>query len=355
MAGNGVPEVGLVSPLPPQVGGVASFASWLLEHERLVGCRYRTFDLRRPLDAEVGGRWRLDAAVRQFGVLGSFLRWLPRAPRVVHYCVALTASGLPRDLLFVALLRVARRRTVAHVHGPALGPERAAAKRALLRALGRLSTAHVTVAPLDGWAFLPNPLRFAPTPRSARSSPSPLRLLAVGGVGPLKGSDTLVDAVAFARGQGTHAELRFVGNEVRERDLDRLHKRVHERQLDDAVTFAGVLSPEDVQAEYERADVFCLPSRREGLPMALIEAMACDLPAVATPVGAVPLFVEDRRTGIVVAPGDVEGLAAAIVELAGDDALRAELGAAGGALARAECAPDRIAAEWRRIYAEAAT
>jgi len=81
--------------------------------------------------------------------------------------------------------------------------------------------------------------------------------------------------------------------------------------------------------------VAVLPSRptasgkREGIPVALMEAMACGLPVVASDLSGIPELVEDGRTGILVPPGDAEALADALVRLAGDAGLRARMGEAG--------------------------
>lgn len=81
-------------------------------------------------------------------------------------------------------------------------------------------------------------------------------------------------------------------------------------------------------------DVFCLSSRFEGLPIALLEAMAAGLPAVATRVGGVPAVVTDGREGRLVAAGDPAALAAAIVSLRDPEA-RARAAAAAGERVRA--------------------
>jgi glycosyltransferase involved in cell wall biosynthesis len=83
---------------------------------------------------------------------------------------------------------------------------------------------------------------------------------------------------------------------------------------------------EDVGGVYRSADVFCFPSWEEGGPLVTIEAMACGLPCVVTPMGGGAGIVRDSRDGIVVRPGDAEGIAAAFVRLASDDALRREMG-----------------------------
>ncbi len=82
------------------------------------------------------------------------------------------------------------------------------------------------------------------------------------------------------------------------------------------------------------ADVFCLSSRFEGLPISLLEAMAAGLPVVATRVGGVPAVVTDGREGRLVAPGDPAGLAAAVAELR-DPGLRGRCAAAAAERVRA--------------------
>ncbi|HWX48259.1 MAG TPA: glycosyltransferase family 4 protein [Roseomonas sp.] len=90
---------------------------------------------------------------------------------------------------------------------------------------------------------------------------------------------------------------------------------------------------EDVARILAAADVFCLPSHFEGLPMSVIEAMLTGLPVVATDIRGPREQVRDGETGFLVPPGTVEPLALALRRLAGDPALRARLGATGRALA----------------------
>jgi len=91
----------------------------------------------------------------------------------------------------------------------------------------------------------------------------------------------------------------------------------------------------DVAALLAAADVFCLPSHFEGLPMSIIEAMLTGLPVVATDIAGVREQVVDGETGLLVPPFEVPPLAAALTCLAGDAALRARFGAAGRARALA--------------------
>ncbi len=86
-------------------------------------------------------------------------------------------------------------------------------------------------------------------------------------------------------------------------------------------------------AAYAEADVFCLPSWWEAMPLSVLEAMASGLPVVATEVGDVPRLVEDGRTGFVVPSRDPQSLANALAKLLSDPALARSMGAAGRARA----------------------
>jgi glycosyltransferase involved in cell wall biosynthesis len=105
-----------------------------------------------------------------------------------------------------------------------------------------------------------------------------------------------------------------------------LRSSVLERGLEELVLFAG--SVENVPEYLRASDVFVLPSENEALPGALLEAMACQLPVIATPVGAVPSFLEHEVNGLLVQPGDFEGLRAALQRLLDEPVLRERLGRA---------------------------
>jgi glycosyltransferase involved in cell wall biosynthesis len=157
--------------------------------------------------------------------------------------------------------------------------------------------------------------RFRPADRVPRERP---RLLFVGGRFDAKGGFDLLAAVRHLL--GTEVEL-------------------------DVVTPAPVpatpgvhvhrLSPADERlvSLYQQADLFCLPTYADTMGWAIIEAMACGTPVIATPVGAIPEVIGGDQAGMTVEPGDVASLRTAIEELLADDARRSALGAA----ARARC------------------
>jgi glycosyltransferase involved in cell wall biosynthesis len=349
--------IGLVAPLPPQVGGVAGFAEWLLAHEEEIGCRFDAFDLWRPETGEVGGRLSLEAFGIQARVLPRFLRWLRTAPRVVHYCVSATGTGLSRDLVFLPALRLSGRCVVGHLQ---VVPEDARVRARALQALDRLVTRWVTVAPASAErlralgidaAWIPNPVRIEAN-GVPRPSAGGLRLLFVGRYGERKGCGELVAALARARAADVEATLRFVGREEYEGEERVLRDDVERFGVAGAVEFAGVKDGPELAECYAEADVLCLPSHREGMPLALLEGMSFGLPVIATPVGGIPDFVAHEDNGLLVPPGDVDALAESIATLAADSELRARLGEAARRRVAEQAGPDTIARRWRETYAE---
>jgi glycosyltransferase involved in cell wall biosynthesis len=106
-------------------------------------------------------------------------------------------------------------------------------------------------------------------------------------------------------------------------------------------------------ALYASLDIMVSASRREGLPIAILEGMASRLPLVATAVGAVPTVIQDGSTGVLVPAEDPESLATAIVELLRDPAKRERLGSVARQLVEDEFSAERMTADYLRVYEDA--
>jgi glycosyltransferase involved in cell wall biosynthesis len=98
--------------------------------------------------------------------------------------------------------------------------------------------------------------------------------------------------------------------------------------LDAVVEFTGALTQEEVLPWWQRADVAVLTSENEGMPVCLMEAAACGVPAVATSVGGIPELVADGITGLLAPANDAAGLASALRGLIENPARAAEMGLA---------------------------
>ena len=154
----------------------------------------------------------------------------------------------------------------------------------------------------------------------------PCQLLFVGRLDAVKGVLVLFDAVAALIVGGAALRLTLVGDGPQRAELEAKAARLG---ISESVHFAGYRSQAEVRDHLAAADVFVLPSFAEGVPVSLMEAMAAQLPVVATNVGGVTELVHDGVNGLVVAPGDVDALGAALDRLVGDVDLRGRLGRGG--------------------------
>ena len=153
--------------------------------------------------------------------------------------------------------------------------------------------------------------------------------LFVGLLVPVKGLEVLLEAVAGLDGEKPLCLL--VGEGPLQPELERV---ANARGIADRLRFVGRRPSDEIPAWMAAADMLVLPSYSEGRPNVVLEAQACGLPVVATRVGGTPELVRDGATGLLVASGDAQGLAAAVGRLQRDEALRQTLGQAGRAQAR---------------------
>lgn len=172
-------------------------------------------------------------------------------------------------------------------------------------------------------AVIHNGVAANPQPRTASRPTDEIRIACVGRLSQEKGIDILLHALAEFRGQTPKftARLAVVGDGPLREELETLA-----RQLGVDATFMGWR--DDVPALLGEMDMLVLPSRSEGLPLALLEAMAAALPAVAADVGGVREAAIDGKTALLVPPGQPSAMAAAIARLCGDAPLRTAMGQA---------------------------
>lgn len=168
-------------------------------------------------------------------------------------------------------------------------------------------------------------------PTHALSGDVPL-ILAVGQLKPRKGFANLIEACARSRERGSRFRCSIVGEGPQRAELQ---ASIDRSSLHDIVSLDGAMRHEDVIDLYHRATVFVLPCIRtpegdvDGIPNALAEAMALQVPVISTELPAIRELVADGVNGVLVRPGDDEGLAEAITRLLDQPALREELGAEG--------------------------
>jgi len=160
-------------------------------------------------------------------------------------------------------------------------------------------------------------------PRSFRPRPAACEILFVGRLAPVKAGHVLIAAASRLVCQGRDIRLRLVGDGPCRAELERM---AHERGVQAHVVFEGWQNADRVRTLYQQADLFCLPSLAEGIPVVLMEAMAMEIPCVATRVMGVPELIRDQVDGLLIAPGSEEELAAALERLLDDPELRLRVG-----------------------------
>ena len=131
---------------------------------------------------------------------------------------------------------------------------------------------------------------------------------------------------------------------------DHFEKRVRALGLSSRFIFAGLIPPDRVPAHVGIMDLVVHFSQREGLPRALPQALAAARPVVAVDIDGASEVCKDGETGFLVRPGDREGLASRVVQLALDDSLRERLGRAGQAMVARQFAVETMVAEIERLY-----
>jgi glycosyltransferase involved in cell wall biosynthesis len=168
---------------------------------------------------------------------------------------------------------------------------------------------------------------------------------AIGRLSDEKGFDLLIRAFGHVLAAGVDAELVIAGEGD---EHTRLEAQIAAAGLLERVHLLGYRS--DALQLYQALDVFVLSSLREGLPNVVLEAMALDVPAVATRVAGLPRLIRDGENGLLVEPGSVPELAQALVTVAHSSELRSRLAAAGRATVEANHSFERRMQKIAALY-----
>jgi len=162
--------------------------------------------------------------------------------------------------------------------------------------------------------------------RPPRPAHDPFRILCVGRLVPAKGQHVLIAAIDHLIQRGRRVHLQLVGDGP---DRAALEREANRRGLAEHVSFAGSINQDRIGQFYREADAFALASFAEGIPVVLMEAMAMEIPCVATMITGIPELIRDGIDGLLVVPSDDRALAEALEKLIDDEALGWRLGAAG--------------------------
>ena len=170
-----------------------------------------------------------------------------------------------------------------------------------------------------------DPGRFAPGARLAKRH---FEIVCIGRLVAAKGQHILLSAVKRLVQEDRDVKLRLVGDGPERSSLER---RIADEGLANHVIVEGAVNQDRIPEILKNADVFALASFAEGVPVALMEAMAAEIPCVSTRITGIPELIRDEIDGLLVSPSDDEGMTDALRRLADEPELRRRLGKAGRA------------------------
>jgi len=170
---------------------------------------------------------------------------------------------------------------------------------------------------------------------------------------PIKRITDCIEIVARIRhleiGSGSQSSVRLVmcGDGPERADAEALAAKLG---IADSVTFVGKQPQSQVREYLSVADLLLLPSQSESFGLTALEAMACEVPVIATRVGGIPELVEDKGCGYLFEIGDVDGMAAASLRVLNEDAERERLGTRGREIAVSRFRTEKIIPQYEELY-----
>ncbi len=178
----------------------------------------------------------------------------------------------------------------------------------------------------------------------SNNTAAPKKLGSLGRLVDAKDFTILFQAVKILNGQGYDVSLEIAGDGI---ERESLEKAVSELGLQAVVSLPGIQNGREFLSSI---DMFVMSSKREGAPVALLEAMAHGLPIVATAVGGIPETIKDGKEGLLSPPGQPEALAVNIARMIDDQALRVRLGKSAREKVESCYGIENIVSEWETLY-----
>lgn len=340
------PRLLVVGPLPPPVGGVETVTQAVLESPAFCDFEVAHCDITKHRPKQTQGRFdpgNFAWATRHFARMAHAS--LSFRPDLVYFPIAGNLAAVLRDVTLGWIGARSGARLLAHQHAGdiprtlARGGLIGCAVRAGFDRCERVLVLGERWRPLFAGAGIRAPIAVVPSTfrrevfergaafRRAPKDSGPVQGLFVGQFGRGKGTLDLLHALAAVRGRGLDLRVTLVGPPQRPGDEEAALGLRRKLALEDAAEFTGLLLGDALYQRFREADLFLLPSYNEGLPVVLYEAGMFEMPAITTPVGAIPDLIRHEENGLLVEPGDVAALAAAIAQLVTDHAGRRRLGA----------------------------
>jgi len=354
------PIVLVLGPSREAISGVSTHLNMLFD-----SALARQFSL---VHFQVGSEGRVETRLRRAARLAASPFQLARAivelgAQIVHLNTSLDARAYWRDLAYLVVAKLCGARVVYQVHGGALPRDffRNPLLTALLNAVLRWPEVVVVLASSELRAYeaflpgrnivmLPNGIdcaRYTVYSRPLASAGAPLNLIYLGRLAAGKGLRETLEALRLARARGVTARLVIAGSGPEEQSLRELAGKLG---LEQDVTFVGPSHAADKVKLFAGSEVMLLPSYSEGLPYALLEAMAAGVVPIVSRVGAMPDVITEGIHGMLVPPRDAGAIARAIAALGEDRSRLSRMSAACCRRVADTYSIGRVAADFAGLY-----
>lgn len=319
------PRAVLFSPSLTALSGVSTHVNMLLRSD--LG---KDFEL---LHFQVGSEGRRETRLQKFArfIASPFylVFFLFRyRPDIVHLNTSMDRKAYWRDMVYLFVSKLLRRRVVNQIHGGPFPRDFFSGNAPLTWVLRQVLLLSDTVTVLSRSEFaayrsfdtrinvhlIPNaidPAGIIDYPREINRE-RPLRLVYIGRLVAAKGLFDTIEALRIVRSQGRRFLLSIAGGGP---DETRLREAVQQSGLADCVVFLGRVFDQEKNRLWLGSDVFMFPSHFEGLPYALLEAMAAGCVPVTTPIAAIPDVMQHNVHGLFVSAKDPQAIAQAIIHL----------------------------------------
>ncbi len=344
----------LVGPVPPPYGGIALYVKRILEsslaksfplylHNTAISPKVRTYDA----STERGFRqaFKQKNVYRIFGhVFLDFFRFMKQLIRHniaavhIHTC---SFWGYYRSVVYLLIAKIHGVKVILHLHNAIdtfYFEESGFLTRVVIKASLKLADVNVALSPklaeivrnISGHEqnvdYIETGIPLDPFNGQLGKNSSPknktIHVLTIGKLGKNKGTFDILHAIPRIVGDCQNICFHFIGHG----DRDRIRQSSDGTKILDYCDFTGPIGDKEKMRWLRNSDIFILPSYAEGHPAVILEAMAVGLPVIATRVGAVPEVIVEGENGFTIEVGDVDALADRVIRLAGDRALRLQMG-----------------------------
>jgi glycosyltransferase involved in cell wall biosynthesis len=337
-------SVMIAGHLHPPVGGISAYFAALLNSSlpQQVELHFvQTTSPKRPFNQ--AGKFTFSNLVTALTDCWQFSQAVFSVhPQIIHIATAFGWSFIKHSLC-VLIAKIAGCRVLLHPHCSfaAMYSNHSSIWKTIFRFFIRLPDAVLILSsewmrlreiyPSCKVYLLPNAIDlkpYLPLARNRINQPnhsSPTQILFLGHIGKAKGSFVLAETAKILKEKGEDFLIRMVGSELTRGEIDSLQKMIEENNLEDVMQIHPPAFGEQKLEFFRQADLFAYPSFHEGIPIAVIEAMACGLPIVATCVGGLPDLIQEGINGFLVPPGQAGELADKIAFLIRDCQLRQKM------------------------------